>query len=310
MKGQGAIIGVGAMEYPPEWQGASEETHRPQRDQQGHDADLDLRPPGHPGRPVRRVPASGCTSCCSARTASTTRSSASLRIPYEPIRWANDIATTHDDEISKQARILELIHAYRVRGHMMADTDPLEYRQRSHPDLEVESHGLTLWDLDREFATGSFGGEGRRFMKLRHILGILRDSYCRTIGIEYMHIMDPEQRRWIQERVEQPHTQAAPRGAAADPAQAQPGRGVRDVPADQVRRPEAVQPRGRRDHDPADRRDLRGGRRGRPRRGHASAWPTAAGSTCWPTSSARSTPRSSASSRATSTRARSRAPAT
>ena len=44
---------------------------------------------------------------------------------------------------------------------MMADTDPLEYRQRSHPDLEVESHGLTLWDLDREFATGSFGGEGR-----------------------------------------------------------------------------------------------------------------------------------------------------
>ena len=87
----------------------------------------------------------------------------------------------------------------------MADTDPLEYRQRSHPDLEVESHGLTLWDLDREFATGSFGGEGRRFMKLRNILGILRDSYCRTTGIEYMHIMDPEQRKWIQERVEQPH---------------------------------------------------------------------------------------------------------
>ena len=87
---------------------------------------------------------------------------------------------------------------------MMADTDPLEYKQRSHPDLEVESHGLTLWDLDREFATGSFGGE-RRFMKMRSILGILRDSYCRTVGIEYMHIQDPEQRRWIQERVEQPH---------------------------------------------------------------------------------------------------------
>ena len=59
---------------------------------------------------------------------------------------------------ASRRRILELIHAYRVRGHMMADTDPLEYRQRSHPDLEVESHGLTLWDLDREFATGSFGG--------------------------------------------------------------------------------------------------------------------------------------------------------
>ena len=104
------------------------------------------------GAAVGRVPARASTSCCSARTASTTRSSASLRIPYEPIRWAKDIVASHDDDISKQARILELIHAYRVRGHMMADTDPLEYRQRSHPDLEIESHGLTLWDLDREFA--------------------------------------------------------------------------------------------------------------------------------------------------------------
>jgi 2-oxoglutarate dehydrogenase E1 component len=88
---------------------------------------------------------------------------------------------------------------------MMADTDPLEYQQRSHPDLDVLSHGLTLWDLEREFATGSFGGT-RRFMKLRDILGVLRDSYCRTTGIEYMHIQDPDQRRWIQERIEQPHT--------------------------------------------------------------------------------------------------------
>jgi multifunctional 2-oxoglutarate metabolism enzyme len=89
----------------------------------------------------------------------------------------------------------------------MADTDPLEYKQRSHPDLDVATHGLTLWDLDREFATGSFGAASdRKFMKLREILGILRDSYCRTTGIEYMHIQDPEQRKWIQERVERPHT--------------------------------------------------------------------------------------------------------
>ena len=125
----------------------------------------------------------------------------------------------------------------------MADTDPLEYRQRSHPDLEVESHGLTLWDLDREFATGSFGGEGRRFMKLRQILGILRDSYCRTTGIEYMHIMDPEQRRWIQERVEQPH-KGSPREDSCGSCSSSTSRGVRDLPPDQVRRPEAVQPRG------------------------------------------------------------------
>jgi len=82
----------------------------------------------------------------------------------------------------------------------MADIDPLEYVQRTHPDLEIESHGLTFWDLDREFVTGGFGG--KRQMKLRDILGVLRDSYCRTIGIEYMHIQDPGQRAWFQENVE------------------------------------------------------------------------------------------------------------
>ncbi|HRN03114.1 MAG TPA: ATP-binding cassette domain-containing protein, partial [Gemmiger formicilis] len=76
---------------------------------------------------------------------------ASLRVPYEPVRWVQDISATHDDDLSKTVRVQKLIHAYRVRGHLMADTDPLEYRQRSHPDLEIESHGLTLWDLDREF---------------------------------------------------------------------------------------------------------------------------------------------------------------
>jgi 2-oxoglutarate dehydrogenase E1 component len=82
----------------------------------------------------------------------------------------------------------------------MADVDPLEYLQRSHPDLDVVTHGLTLWDLDREFATGGFGG--KKFMKLRTILGILRDSYCRSIGVEYMYIADPQERKWIQEHVE------------------------------------------------------------------------------------------------------------
>ncbi|MGO4255317.1 multifunctional oxoglutarate decarboxylase/oxoglutarate dehydrogenase thiamine pyrophosphate-binding subunit/dihydrolipoyllysine-residue succinyltransferase subunit [Marmoricola sp. RAF53] len=203
MQGQAAIIGVGSMDYPPEAQGASEETitrnaisrimtmtstydHRVIQGAQsgeflGRVHKLLLGEDGFYDDIFR-----------------------ALRIPYEPIRWAVDVSANHDEDVSKQARILELIHSYRVRGHLMADTDPLEYKQRSHPDLEVESHGLTLWDLDREFATGEFGGE-RRFMKLRNVLGILRDSYCRTVGIEYMHIMDPEQRRWIQERVEQPH---------------------------------------------------------------------------------------------------------
>ncbi|MFB9312445.1 multifunctional oxoglutarate decarboxylase/oxoglutarate dehydrogenase thiamine pyrophosphate-binding subunit/dihydrolipoyllysine-residue succinyltransferase subunit [Nocardioides plantarum] len=205
MAGQGAIIGVGAMEYPAEWQGASEVALARNAISKTmvltSTYDHRVIQGAQSGEFLKRV-----HQLLLGEEGFYDEIFRSLRIPYEPIRWGHDIATSHDDEISKQARILELIHAYRVRGHMMADTDPLEYRQRTHPDLQVESHGLTLWDLDREFATGSFGGKGRPFMKLRNILGILRDSYCRTTGIEYMHIMDPEQRRWIQERVEQPHT--------------------------------------------------------------------------------------------------------
>jgi 2-oxoglutarate dehydrogenase E1 component len=104
------------------------------------------------------------------------------------------------DSIDKSDRVLELINSYRVSGHLMADVDPLEFVMRSHPDLDVGSHGLSLWDLDRTFATGGFGG--KPFMKLREILGILRNSYCRTIGVEYMYIDSPVERQWIQQMVE------------------------------------------------------------------------------------------------------------
>ncbi|MDR1999549.1 MAG: multifunctional oxoglutarate decarboxylase/oxoglutarate dehydrogenase thiamine pyrophosphate-binding subunit/dihydrolipoyllysine-residue succinyltransferase subunit, partial [Frankiaceae bacterium] len=125
---------------------------------------------------------------------------AALRIPYEPVRWFADRAFTHEGQIDKGARVIELINAYRANGHLMADTDPLVYTVRTHPDLDISSHGLTLWDLEREFAVGGFGGKS--LMKLRDILGLLRDAYCRRIGVEYMHIADPEQRAWLQERVE------------------------------------------------------------------------------------------------------------
>ncbi len=204
MKGQGCIIGVGSMDYPPEYQGASEEiiTRNAVSKIMTLTSTYDHRviQGAQSGEFLKRI-----HGLLLGEDGFYDEIFGALRVPYEPIRWARDIATSHDDDVTKQARILELVHAYRVRGHMMADTDPLEYRQRSHPDLDVESHGLTLWDLDREFATGSFGPSARPFMKLRDILGILRDSYCRTVGIEYMHIQDPEQRAWIQERVELPH---------------------------------------------------------------------------------------------------------
>jgi 2-oxoglutarate dehydrogenase E1 component len=118
------------------------------------------------------------------------------------------VAHTSEGQIDKAARVIELIHAYRVRGHLMADTDPLEYHIRRHPDLDVREHDLTLWDLDRTFPVGGFAGQQR--MKLRDILGVLRDSYCRRVGVEYMHIQDPEERRWIQERVERRYTKPTP----------------------------------------------------------------------------------------------------
>ncbi|MEU1876260.1 multifunctional oxoglutarate decarboxylase/oxoglutarate dehydrogenase thiamine pyrophosphate-binding subunit/dihydrolipoyllysine-residue succinyltransferase subunit [Streptosporangium sp. NPDC020072] len=202
MPGQGTIIGVGAMEYPAEYQGASPETlsrlavskvmtltstydHRIIQGAQSGDF----------LRQIHRL--------LLGEDGFYDEIFEALRIPYEPIRWVQDISATHDDDVAKSARVIELIHAFRVRGHLMADTDPLEYKQRKHPDLDIKSHGLTLWDLEREFATGGFGG--RPLMKLREILGVLRDSYCRTIGVEYMHMQNPEERAWIQARVERPH---------------------------------------------------------------------------------------------------------
>ncbi|KRE42049.1 multifunctional oxoglutarate decarboxylase/oxoglutarate dehydrogenase thiamine pyrophosphate-binding subunit/dihydrolipoyllysine-residue succinyltransferase subunit [Knoellia sp. Soil729] len=199
MAGQGAIIGVGAMDYPAEWQGASEETLN--RDAVSKILTLTstydhrIIQGAVSGEFLRVV-----HQLLLGENGFYDEIFESLRIPYEPVRWVQDISASHDDDINKVSRVQELIHAYRVRGHLMADTDPLEYKQRRHQDLDVTSHGLTLWDLDRSFATGGFGGQP--FLKLRKILGILRDSYCRSIGVEYMHIQDPEQRRWIQSKIE------------------------------------------------------------------------------------------------------------
>ena len=202
MQGQGAIIGVGALEYPAEWQGASNETLNRNAVSKvltiTSTYDHRIIQGAQSGDFLRAV-----HQLLLGAEGFYDEIFESLRIPYEPVRWVQDISATHDEDINKVARVQELIHAYRVRGHLMADTDPLEYKQRRHHDLDITSHGLTLWDLDRFFATGGFGGEP--FLKLRKILGILRDSYCRTIGVEYMHIQDPEQRQWIQKRIELPH---------------------------------------------------------------------------------------------------------
>ncbi|SRX83437.1 multifunctional oxoglutarate decarboxylase/oxoglutarate dehydrogenase thiamine pyrophosphate-binding subunit/dihydrolipoyllysine-residue succinyltransferase subunit [Mycolicibacterium parafortuitum] len=201
MQGQGAIIGAGAMEYPAEFQGASEERI----------ADLGV------GKLMT------LTSTYDHRIIQGAESGDFLRtihqlllddefydeifrelgIPYEPVRWRIDNPDSIED---KNARVIELIAAYRNRGHLMADIDPLRLdktRFRSHPDLDVNTHGLTLWDLDREFKVNGFAGATHK--KLRDILGLLRDAYCRHIGVEYTHILEPEQQQWLQERIEVKH---------------------------------------------------------------------------------------------------------
>ena len=202
MEGQGCIVGVGAMEYPADWQGASQESIVRNAVSKimtlTSTYDHRIIQGAQSGEFLRRM-----NQLLLGEEDFYGDIFRSLRIPYEPVRWAHDISANHETDLDKTVRVQEIIHAYRVRGHLMSDTDPLEYAQRTHPDLDVLSHGLTLWDLDREFATGGFGG--RPLMKLREILGVLRDAYTRTVGIEYMHIQDPEQRRWIQERVEIPH---------------------------------------------------------------------------------------------------------
>ncbi|WP_431237067.1 multifunctional oxoglutarate decarboxylase/oxoglutarate dehydrogenase thiamine pyrophosphate-binding subunit/dihydrolipoyllysine-residue succinyltransferase subunit [Mycolicibacterium aichiense] len=201
MSGQGAIVGAGAMEYPAEFQGASEERI----------AELGI------GKLIT------LTSTYDHRIIQGAESGDFLRtihqlllsddffdeiffelgIPYEPVRWRTD---NPDSIVDKNARVMELIAAYRNRGHLMADIDPLRLdktRFRSHPDLDVNTHGLTLWDLDRVFKVDGFAG--KEFKKLRDVLGLLRDAYCRHIGVEYTHILEPEQQKWLQERIEVKH---------------------------------------------------------------------------------------------------------
>ncbi|MDO5287408.1 MAG: multifunctional oxoglutarate decarboxylase/oxoglutarate dehydrogenase thiamine pyrophosphate-binding subunit/dihydrolipoyllysine-residue succinyltransferase subunit, partial [Actinomycetia bacterium] len=128
----------------------------------------------------------------------------SLRIPYAPLPWDTDIDVSPADAVDRQARVIDFITSYRTLGHLTASVNPLTYRQRSHPDLELRTHGLTIWDLDRTFPVGDLGGQERAQMTLRDAWEVLRDAYCRSVGVEYMHIASVEERDWLQERLEQP----------------------------------------------------------------------------------------------------------
>jgi 2-oxoglutarate decarboxylase len=131
-----------------------------------------------------------------------------LGVVHRPVKWEIDAnpalfagaGGSSREEIEKQARVLQLINAYRVRGHLVADLDPLDSTRAPHPELDPATYGLTIWDLDREFITNGLAGTDR--LTLREILEILRDTYCSNIGAEYMFIADPERKKWLQVRQE------------------------------------------------------------------------------------------------------------
>ncbi len=130
-----------------------------------------------------------------------------LRVPHRPMRWEKDASspffggTNRLEAVEKQARVLQLINAYRVRGHLVADVNPLGVDAVPyHPDLDPATYGFTLWDLDRPFITN--GLAGRDHATLREILEVLRQTYCGKIGAEFMYNQDTAQKQWLIERME------------------------------------------------------------------------------------------------------------
>ncbi len=213
MPGQGAIIGVGKIDYPAEYQAADPKvlaqlglskiialtSTYDHRIIQGAESGLFLKK-------VHEL--------LLGEDEFYDRMFTDVGVPYEAVKWRIDHgASDHEDSVTgavaKQMAVNTLINQYRVRGHLIANTNPLaEGAAEMHTELDPATYGLTIWDLDREFLTGnrngiyaSVGGEVQ-MMKLGDILGVLRDAYCRTIGIEYMHIAEPAEKRWIQEQVE------------------------------------------------------------------------------------------------------------
>ena len=281
MPGQGAIIGVGALGYPAGFEAADPRVV----------AQLGL------GKVVtltstydHRIIQGAESGLFLARVAALLTGAdgfyvdlfESMGVPYEPVRWqvdSNAGAGSEEGEhqrLVKQVHVQTLINMYRVRGHLIAHLDPLDAEPpHIHPELDPMTYGLTIWDLPRQFVAD--GLAGRDVATLDEILHVLRDAYCRTLAIEYMHIQDPEQKRWIQQHVEGLPTTLEHRRATAHPRSPQRGGGVRALPTHPLRRAEAVRARGRGvDHRPARRaaRRRRGLGGGRGRHGHGPPRPS------------------------------------
>lgn len=129
-----------------------------------------------------------------------------FEIPQRPVTWHTDTTSVQNgslqenSEIEKQAIILQLINMYRVRGHLIANLNPLSRKAAYHQELDPATYGFTIWDYDRKFITGNLAGMATG--TLREILDALHQTYCEMIGAEYMHIQNPEEKSWLQSKME------------------------------------------------------------------------------------------------------------
>jgi multifunctional 2-oxoglutarate metabolism enzyme len=206
MAGQGAIIATGAIEYPPEYAAMTEEalsqlgiskvftitSTYDHRIIQGAESGLFL---------------AHIHELLLGQHNFYDEIFADTGITYMPLRWSVDVnpflsgVDREQQEIKKQARIFEFINAYRVRGHLIADIDPLNMVPiHQHPELEAETYGLSIWDLDRKFFTNGLGGKDEA--TFREIWSMLIKYYCGKVGTESRHIQSKEQKQWIRDRIE------------------------------------------------------------------------------------------------------------
>ena len=209
MPGQGTIIATGAIGYPAEYEATSPETLRAlgigKSVTMTSTYDHRVIQGAESGRYLKFV-----HELLNGHHDFYDEVFRALGIPHHPYRLEKDQAgvgtsvRSRATEVDRAMQVSQLIHAYRVRGHLLANVDPLDLQPRDHPELNFETYGLTIWDLDREFST--MGVLEKETATFREILTKLRDVYCRRTGIEYMYMPDVEQKKWMQERVERDET--------------------------------------------------------------------------------------------------------
>jgi len=206
MKGQGAIIATGAINYPAEFQSMSQDV----LNQLGVSKvmtitctyDHRIVQGAESGMFLQKI-----HSLLNGEEKFYHQIFTDLNIPYEPFPYGDD---TYSGLLSGKGNTLEedrraiavwrLINMYRMRGHVIAKLDPLGSEPGRSPELDLEYYELTLWDLDREFFCDGLGGQ--KIAKLRDIIQLLRNTYCGTIGAEYMHLLDLNERKWLRETME------------------------------------------------------------------------------------------------------------